>query len=180
MDELRQRHTLGTFVQHHQITSLATSTEKFSFEYEVYDSQAALDDKDRDLLQRAQQATATAHAPYSKFRVGAAAELDNGEIVTGSNQENASFPAGICAEGTTMSVAATMFPNVAIRNLAISYDADDNANDHPVAPCGICRQQLQEFRQRTGVPIRLIMGGKKGKVIVVRDASSLLPFSFEF
>lgn len=156
------------------------STGKFEFEYEEYESAAQLSPADEQLLSAAKRATEAAYAPFSKFRVGAAAEMFNGEIITGSNQENASFPAGLCAEGVALAVAAARFPDMPIRSMAISYQSPDINSDHPVAPCGICRQSLQEFRVRTGNPIRLIMGGMKGKVIVVNDASLLLPFSFRF
>ena len=154
--------------------------QQFSFQFEVYESSESLREIDRKLFGEALQATTRSYAPYSNFRVGAAATLANGEIVTGSNHENASFPAGLCAEGTTLAVASALFPGVAITDLAITYQSDSFTNDHPIAPCGICRQQLQEFRDRSGRPIRLIMGGKKGQVIVVEDASMLLPFSFKF
>lgn len=156
------------------------ASERFSFDYEVYSSAEALAQYDRQLLEAAQQATGLAYAPYSQFRVGAAAELANGEVITGSNQENASFPAGICAEGTVMAIASSLFPGIPIRNLAISYNADKVESDHPIAPCGICRQKLAEFHMRTGGVIRLILGGRNGKVIIVSDASHLMPFSFKF
>jgi len=155
------------------------TSEKYSFDYEVYDDISSLGQEDQTLLLNAQQAAGNAYAPYSRFSVGAAAQLGNGELVTGSNQENASFPAGLCAEGTVLAVAAVRFPGVPIRNLAISYKSGENS-DHPIAPCGICRQQLQEFSVRTDSQIRLILGGMTGKVIVVENASSLLPFSFRF
>ena len=155
-------------------------TATFEFDYEEYESASDLTPADEQLLSAAKRATDSAYAPFSRFRVGAAAELYNGEIITGSNQENASFPAGLCAEGVVLAVAAARFPDMPIRTLAISYQSPDIDSDHPVAPCGICRQSLQEFRVRTGNPIRLIMGGMKGKVIVVNDASFLLPFSFRF
>lgn len=153
--------------------------EIFQFRYNVYDSVTELDDKDRGLLKSAQEAASTAYAPYSHFKVGAAARLRNGEIVTGGNQENASFPAGLCAEGVVMAVASSRFPGVAIETLAISYNSSRAVSDHPIAPCGICRQSLQEFKERTGSAVKLILGGMEGKVFVVNDASLLLPLAFE-
>lgn len=154
--------------------------EIFQFDYDVYDSSAELNEQDRALLGTAQEAASSAYAPYSSFNVGAAAELFNGEIIKGSNQENVSFPAGLCAEGVVLAVASSRFPNVPINSLAISYHSSKSGSDHPIAPCGICRQSLQQFRERTGAPVRLILGGMKGKIIILPDASSLLPFAFKF
>lgn len=154
--------------------------ELYQFNFEVYNSSSELKEDDRQLLESAQNATSISYAPYSLFRVGAAARLINGKIITGGNQENASFPAGLCAEGVVLAVASSAFPGVAIDTMAISYKTENNVDDHPIAPCGICRQSMQEFRERTGRPIRLILGSMNGKIIIVPDASSLLPFAFKF
>jgi cytidine deaminase len=154
--------------------------EVFQFSYLVYDSPDELSEEDRKLLSTALDATSLAYAPYSQFNVGAAAKLANGEIIKGGNQENASFPAGICAEGVVLAVASSQFPNVPIDTLAISYNSNSNKSDHPIAPCGICRQSLQQFRDKAGSPVRLILGGAEGKVFVVSDASALLPLAFKF
>lgn len=149
-----------------------------SFQYEVYDDAAELAPADAALLQKARETTQQAYAPYSHFRVGAAALLANGEVVTGTNQENASYPVGICAERTTLSAVASLFPGMTIQTLAISYFNELGQSGHPITPCGICRQSLTEHEQRTATPIRLIMAGQTGKVFVVEKASQLLPFSF--
>jgi cytidine deaminase len=149
-----------------------------SFQYEVYDDAAELAPADAALLQKARETTQYAYAPYSHFRVGAAALLANGEVVTGTNQENASYPVGICAERTTLSAVSSLFPGMAIQTLAISYFNELGQSSHPITPCGICRQSLTEHEQRTDTPIRLIMAGQSGKVFIVEKASQLLPFSF--
>lgn len=151
---------------------------EFRLTYEEYGSAQELPPADAGLLNAAKKATGDAYAPYSHFRVGAAARLTNGEIITGSNQENASFPAGICAERTLLSVAASRFPGVAIETLAISYVNENGPSDRPISPCGICRQSLQEFEQRTGRPIRLVLGGLAGKIFVIPQSGSLLPLAF--
>lgn len=156
------------------------SKESYQFKFEVYDSSSELKDTDAILLKTAQDAASNAYAPYSEFNVGAAAMLSNGEIISGGNQENASFPAGLCAEGVVMAVAASRYPGMPIKTLAISYHSSKVNSDHPIAPCGICRQSLQEFRERTGSPIRLIMAGMNGKVNIVTDATALLPLAFKF
>jgi cytidine deaminase len=152
----------------------------FQFEYEKYASLEELNEDDRALLKKAHEAASFAYAPYSDFKVGAAAEMQNGEIITGSNQENVSFPAGLCAEGVVMAAAASKFPGMPIRRLAITYQSSKENNSGPIAPCGICRQSLQEFKERTNSPVKLIMGAINGSIIVVNDASSLMPFSFRF
>jgi cytidine deaminase len=154
--------------------------ESVQFNYEVYDSSVELNDADLSLLKAAQDAASLAYAPYSEFKVGAAAVLTNGELITGGNQENASFPAGLCAEGVVLAVASSRFPGIPIKTLAITYHSAKVSSDHPIAPCGLCRQSLQEFRERTGSPIRLIMGGENGRVFILPDASYLLPFAFRF
>lgn len=152
--------------------------EKFQFEYELFDSLEELPAQDATLLDRARKATVHAYAPYSHFHVGAAARLANGEIVTGTNQENASYPVGICAERVLLSSVSSFFPNEPIEAIAVTYDSKQIVSDHPVAPCGICRQSLQEYQARFEKPIRLIMGGMKGKVVVIPSAEYLLPFGF--
>ena len=119
-----------------------------------------------------------AYAPYSHFHVGAVAKLANGEIVAGSNQENASFPVGLCAERVLLASASTLYPNVAIESMAISYLAGSGDSDHPIAPCGICRQSLLEYEMRVGRPIRLVLGGMEGKIYIIPQASTLLPLAF--
>jgi cytidine deaminase len=151
--------------------------EKFQFEYEVYNSSDELAGKDAELLNQARKITRTAYAPYSKFNVGAAALLANGETVTGTNQENASYPVGICAERVLLSTISSLYPETAIDTMAISYQSDIAKSDHPISPCGMCRQFLQEFENRMG-PVRLVLGGMEGKVYILRSSGLLLPLAF--
>lgn len=153
-------------------------SEKYQFSYTVYDSVDELEPQDAWLLNEARTVSQYAYAPYSNFLVGAVAKLANGEIVAGSNQENASYPAGICAERVLLSAAASMYPNIPIESMAISYQQANGPSDHPVAPCGICRQSLQEFESRVNQKVRLILAGMEGKIIVIPEASSLLPLAF--
>jgi cytidine deaminase len=151
---------------------------KYEFEYQVFDTISELDEQDAWLLNEARQVTEQAYAPYSNFHVGAVAMLANGEIVAGTNQENASYPVGICAERVLLGSVATLHPNVEIKSIAISYSSDNVVSDHPISPCGMCRQALLEYETRLKKPIRLILGGLEGKVIVIKTASLLLPFAF--
>lgn len=153
---------------------------KFEFQYEVYDDISDLNANDADLLIKARSFTKLAYAPYSHFSVGAVAKMSNGETVAGTNQENASYPVGICAERVLLGNAATLYPGVSIHTIAISYDSEDEKikSDHPISPCGMCRQALLEYETRTLEPIRLILSGQEGKVLIVKTVSSLLPFAF--
>lgn len=151
---------------------------KFEFEYEVYNDISELRREDAVLLTKAREITASAYAPYSKFHVGAVGLLANGSIVVGTNQENAAYPVGICAERVLLGSAGTLNSGVAIHVMAISYQSPDTESDHPISPCGMCRQALLEYETRTASPIRLILGGQKGRVFIIKKASQLLPFAF--
>ena len=151
---------------------------KFEFLFEVYDSIDELSAGDQQLLNEARNATAKAYAPYSNFHVGAAAKLENGKIVTGTNQENASYPVGICAERVLLSTISSLYPDVPVETMAVSYQSNKIKSDHPISPCGMCRQALLEFEGRMGKLIRLILAGMKGEIYVIRSASQLLPLAF--
>jgi len=151
---------------------------KFEFSFEVYDSIDELGAEDQQLLTEARNVTEQAYAPYSNFRVGAAAKLENGKIVTGTNQENASYPVGICAERVLLSTVSSLYPDIPVTTMAVSYQSNKIKSDHPISPCGMCRQALLEFEGRTSKLIRLILAGIKGKIYVIRSASQLLPLAF--
>ncbi len=138
----------------------------FEFNYEVFDDIGELEREDAELL------------PYSNFFVGAVAKLKNGQIVSGTNQENASYPVGICAERVLLGNAATLYPGISIDTLAVSYHSKEVPSDHPISPCGMCRQALLEYETRTNNPIRLILAGQKGKIYIVNTIKFLLPFAF--
>jgi cytidine deaminase len=148
------------------------------FSVEVYSSSAELQAGDAELLSAARDITKAAYAPYSNFFVGAAARLENDIIIKGTNQENASYPVAICAERTLMGAAATQYPGVAIEAMAISYDNKNGESIKPISPCGVCRQMLAEFEDRTGRVIKIILGGLSGEVYVVHTAKDLLPLTF--
>ena len=152
--------------------------QEYKLGYEVYADASALKQEDASLLNQAREVTGQAYAPYSAFKVGAVARLANGSLVIGTNQENASFPVGICAERVLLSAAATLHPDVAIESIAISYDNTEGKSNHPISPCGICRQSLHEYEIRVKNPIKLILAGLEGKVYVIPQAGSLLPLSF--
>ena len=151
---------------------------KYEFTYEVYSDSSELNERDAWLLNEAREVTSQAYAPYSKFFVGAVAMMANGEIVAGTNQENASYPVGICAERVLLGSVATLQPNIPIESIAISYNSDEVKSDHPISPCGMCRQALLEYESRTSRPIRLILSGQEGRVYVIKSAGMLLPFAF--
>lgn len=153
-------------------------TEKYSFEYEVYESIADLNDQDKELLQLAKDFTSTAYAPYSNFNVAAVARLANGEIIKGTNQENASYPVGTCAERALLGSLGALFPNEPIETMAITYHNLNGTSDTPASPCGMCRQALREYETRTNHSIRLILAGKEGKIFIISKASMLLPLGF--
>ncbi len=144
-----------------------------------YDSSEDLPKEDASLLKQAREVTQHAYAPYSNFKVGAVALLSNGSLVSGSNQENASYPVGLCAERVLLSSASSQYPGIAIDTIAISYSSDSVKNYVPVSPCGICRQSLVEYQERFHQPIRLILSGQDGKVHIIENAADLLPFAFE-
>jgi len=147
-------------------------------DFEVYDSEKDLSDEEGVLLQKAKEVLKNAHAPYSNFFVGAALLLENGEIVTGNNQENAAYPSGLCAERVALFHAAAVFNSVAFKTLAISCKSLQSVIDSPVTPCGACRQVIAEYETKYKKPIRIIMQGEKGKVYAVNSIDSLLPLMF--
>ena len=152
--------------------------QKLETRFEVYENMDELNEEDKQLLKEAQLATEKSYAPYSKFLVGAAARLSNNTILTGSNQENASFPVGICAERVLLSAISSLYPNTSIESIAVSYSNKTSQSDHPISPCGMCRQALLEFESRLKKPIRLVLGGMKGEIYVVKSVGQLLPLAF--
>ena len=153
--------------------------QKFEFEYELLDDKELLSAVDQELLEKAKEATKTAYAPYSNFYVGAAARLSNGEIVIGSNQESSSFPVGICAERALLNSIGSQFPTLSIKSMAVSYKPRDKSSNEPISPCGMCRQSLLDFENRYGSPIKIILSGMTGKVMVIPSATCMLPFGFD-
>lgn len=131
------------------------------------------------LLNEACLATYRSYAPYSHFSVGAAVELADGTIVSGSNQENAAYPSGLCAERTAVFYAQSRYPNMSIRRLCITArDTEGHPLQRPIAPCGACRQVLLEAEQRAGQPIEILLHGTTG-TYVIRSVQDLLPLSFD-
>jgi cytidine deaminase len=145
---------------------------------QIFQDFTELNPSDALLLEAARKATGHAYAPYSNFRVGAAVMLIDGQTLSGSNQENASFPAGICAERVVLSAASATFPGTAIISLALTYVNKSSTSNRPISPCGICRQTLAEYEQRFNHPIRMILGGISGEIFIVNRATDLLPFAF--
>ncbi len=122
-------------------------SENYQFSYTVYDSINELDPQDAWLLNEAREVSQYAYAPYSNFLVGAVAKLANGEIVAGSNQENASYPAGICAERVLLSTSASMYPGIPVDTIAISYQQSNGPSDHPVAPAVFAGKASRNLKQ---------------------------------
>jgi cytidine deaminase len=154
------------------------SLKEFKFSFEEFPDDKNLDLHDLELLNKARAVTKEAYAPYSNFLVGAAAILSNQKIITATNQENASFPAGICAERVLLSSVISQYLNIFIDTIAISYDNKNGLSNHPVSPCGICRQSLIEFEKRFNHAIKIILAGQTGKVLIINTATDLLPFGF--
>ncbi len=132
---------------------------------------------DRELVQQAAEAATRAYAPYSNFLVGAALRLKDASVVTGNNQENASFPAGICAERTALHAAMSASPSAVVESLAVVVP--QVKGDMPISPCGICRQALLEQESRQGSPMRVLLGTSEGTVIELPSAADLLPLHFD-
>lgn len=132
-----------------------------------------------DLVDRAKQATRNAWAPYSRFMVGAAVELENREIISGNNQENVAFPSGLCAERVALFYAGSQFPDVAVKRIAVAAFTNDAFVDEPVFPCGSCRQVLLELEHRSNSPVEVIMYGESS-IKIVKSAADLLPLPFNY
>jgi cytidine deaminase len=151
---------------------------QFQLHFDEYEDSSSLNQQDAALLEAARDAISLSYAPYSKFQVGAAALLSNGVTLKGSNQENASFPAGLCAERVLLSICSSLYPRIPVMAMAISYNNQLGASNRPISPCGVCRQSLSEYETLVNHPIRLLLGGITGKVLVIEKATDLLPLAF--
>lgn len=147
-------------------------------EFFEFDSEDELNAEDKKLVEAARQGANNAYAPYSHFYVGTAVLLENGKTITGNNQENASYPIGLCAERVAVFAAGANFPGIKIKAIAITALSKQFHIDQPVAPCGACRQAIAEYEHRYKQPIRLIMVGESGKVLVADGIKNFLPFMF--
>ena len=134
--------------------------------------------EEQHLLSLAIEATSRSYAPYSRFHVGAAVRLDNGEEIIGSNQENAAYPSGLCAERTALFAAGTLYPDVPVSLLAIAArGTDGELLSEPCSPCGSCRQVIIESEKRAGHPIRILLYGRRC-VYVIDGIAQLMPLMF--
>jgi cytidine deaminase len=145
----------------------------------VYDSLQELQPEIQMLMGKAAEAREKAYAPYSNFQVGTALFLDNNEIITGSNQENASYPSGLCAERTAIYYANSQYPNAKILRMAITAGSKNNKTITPIPPCGACRQAIAEYEVKQDTPIEIYFMGEVGKVAKSNSLSNLLPLIFD-
>ena len=142
-----------------------------------YNSPAELDEKQQELIKKAKEAAINAYAPYSQFEVGAAVLLENGEIIQGSNQENAAYPSGLCAERVAIFYANSKYPNVAIKAIAVTANTKNGIIKNPVPPCGSCLQVMLESENRVEKDIQVILYGEN-KVTVAKNINQFLPINF--
>jgi len=147
-------------------------------QFSVFDSVQELPIDIQNLMEQAVAVRKNAYAPYSKFRVGAALLLDNGKIVLGSNQENAAYPSGLCAERVAVFQAGSIYPEAKILRIAITGASDINKTTTPIPPCGSCRQSIAEYETKQGTPIEIYFMGELGAIYKSESLKNLLPFLF--
>lgn len=148
-------------------------------EFSVFDSVQELPDEIQNLMMLAVEIRKNAYAPYSKFRVGTALLLDNGKIVLGSNQENAAYPSGLCAERVAIFQAGSIYPKAKIIKMAITAASDTNKTSSPIPPCGSCRQSIAEYEIKQETPIEIYFMGEIGAIYKSDSLKNLLPFMFD-
>lgn len=147
--------------------------------FTAFDSIDDLTDDIKALMLEAIAIRKKAYAPYSKFRVGAALLLDNGKVVLGSNQENAAYPSGLCAERVAIFQAGAVYPDAKIICMAITAASDSNTTAAPIPPCGACRQSIAEYEFKQDSPIEIYFTGEIGAVYKSDSLKNLLPFMFD-
>ncbi|SFD26413.1 cytidine deaminase [Flavobacterium phragmitis] len=147
--------------------------------FTIFENLNELPEEIQDLMNQAIEIRKKAYAPYSKFRVGAALLLDNGKIILGSNQENAAYPSGLCAERTAIFYAGSAYPEAKILKMAITAASDTNQTTAPIPPCGSCRQSIAEYEIKQETPIEIYFMGEIGEVYKSSSLKNLLPLMFD-
>tara|TARA_R100000935_G_C2698352_1_gene109278 strand:- start:37 stop:528 length:492 start_codon:yes stop_codon:yes gene_type:complete len=153
--------------------------QKIEIALEVFESISELPKNIQELMNKAQHARENAYAPYSHFKVGAAIRLASGEITVGSNQENAAYPSGLCAERVAIFHTGATHPNQKIEVMAISAKSATQKLLEPIGPCGACRQAMAEYEQKQKEPIAVYFMGEAGKIVKVASVMDLLPLGFD-
>ena len=145
----------------------------------MFESISDLPSSIKNLMNKAHQASENAYAPYSRFKVGAALQLESGEIIIGNNQENAAYPSGLCAERVAVFHAGATHPNATIVSMALTAKSLKNKVTTPVPPCGACRQVLAEYEVKQETPIAIYFMGETGKIVKANSVKELLPLIFD-
>lgn len=151
--------------------------QQYSFAYQVY-GKGELPNDIAQLVAAANAATGKAYAPYSNLKVGAAILMTDGSIVTGANQENAAYPNGVCAERAALAHVHIDNDGPKIKAIAVTYNGKTKNPDKPIAPCGMCRQNILEMQHRQQEPIAIYMCSPTEQVLMIENSEHLLPFSF--
>ena len=154
------------------------TSKEIKIAYTEYTSLDELEPKDKELAQAAIDATAQAYAPYSKFNVGAAVRFEDGVIVKGSNQENAAYPSGLCAERTALFYASASRPDKPMTAIAIAASQNGELLETPVTPCGACRQVMAQYQLKSGLPMMVLLIGAHS-ILKFERIDDLLPFIFD-
>ncbi|MBP6424608.1 MAG: cytidine deaminase [Flavobacterium sp.] len=148
-------------------------------DFDVFESIQELPADVQNLMQEAVAIRKSAYAPYSNFKVGAALLLDNGKIILGSNQENAAYPSGLCAERVAVFHAGAVYPEATILKMAISAASGSSTTDAPIPPCGACRQSIAEYEIKQNNPIKIYFMGEIGPIYKSDSLKNLLPLLFD-
>jgi len=152
--------------------------QSFTFNYQLFSNWTDLPEQEQRLVDKAYEAMENAYAPYSEFKVGACALMDDGSFILGNNQENAAFPSGICAERVALFYAGANFPNKKVLTLCIVAKGDLMPASQLLSPCGGCRQVMLESENRQKQPMRVILVNQDGRTMVLDSVIQLLPFGF--
>lgn len=153
-------------------------TQSFTISYETFSSINEISLSDQALCKKAKDALITSHSPYSKFKVGTAISLSNGEVVLGSNQENVAYPSGLCAERVALFAIGINYPNVVVKSMAITAQTEVFKIEKPITSCGACLQVMIEIEKRQNSPIEVLFYCIDGEILKVKSIKSLLPFGF--
>ena len=148
-------------------------------DFGVFDTIQELPSDIQNLMQEAVAIRQKAYAPYSNFKVGTALLLDNGKIILGSNQENAAFPSGLCAERVAIFQAGAIYPEAKILKMAISAASENSTTSAPIPPCGSCRQSIAEYEIKQNTPIEIYFMGEIGSIYKSDSLKNLLPLLFD-